>query len=181
MGGVISATTIASVMSGCQRDISIDWIPQFFSPDQAKIVNAMVETILPTTELPGAKEAGVGSYIDLTVKNHLDSNRKAVFIKGLNTFISDCRAEYGKRFDGLSHENQYQLLERLDKESHAIMDNKPSDPNTPTDKVDWSERPFFRNFKELTLAGYFSSEVVAKQFFKYEQIPGGFEGCASGT
>ena len=121
----------------------------------------MAETILPTTELPGAKETGVESYLDLTVKNHLNSKRKAVFIKGMNTFNSDSQVEYGKRFDRLSPENQNLLLERLDKESHTIMDDKPSDPNTPTNKVDWSERPFFRYFKDLTLAGYFSSEIVA--------------------
>lgn len=37
--------------------------------------------------------------------------------------------------------------------------------------------PFMRRMKELTLVGYYTSEVGATQELRHEPVPGRFDGC----
>jgi hypothetical protein len=39
------------------------------------------------------------------------------------------------------------------------------------------EKTFFQEFKELTLVGYFTSQIGAEEELRYEQYPGPYQGC----
>jgi hypothetical protein len=39
------------------------------------------------------------------------------------------------------------------------------------------KRPFVLMMKELTLLGFFTSQVGATQVLQYEAVPGGFQAC----
>lgn len=177
LGGALTAGTIASIMTGCERQVGIDWTPEFFTEDQAKTISAMAETVFPKTETPGAADAGVGSYIDLTLKNHWAEDRRKVFLNGLDDFMSTVKTEYKKSFDRLSPSQQNLILTQTEKASKEIMDNRIEPKNLPRTAIDWQGKPFFRQFKELACAGYFSSEAVAKNYFTYNPIPGDYTGC----
>ena len=36
---------------------------------------------------------------------------------------------------------------------------------------------FYRQFKELAITGYFTSEPIGKQLLTYDPVPGAFHGC----
>jgi hypothetical protein len=38
-------------------------------------------------------------------------------------------------------------------------------------------QPFFHTMKELTLLGYYTSQIGATQELKYAPVPGRFDGC----
>ena len=40
-----------------------------------------------------------------------------------------------------------------------------------------NDKPFFQRMKELTVTGYFTSEIGATKALEYLPIPGKFEGC----
>ena len=62
---------------------------------------------------------------------------------------------------------QHALLVDLDKEAKEYQKTKkPEDPNH-----------YFRMIKELTLMGFFTSEVGATKALRYVAVPGKYEGC----
>ena len=64
-------------------------------------------------------------------------------------------------------EHRHDLLVELDSEAKTYQKNKkPEEPNH-----------YFRMMKELTLTGYFTSEVSATKALRYVAVPGKYEGC----
>ena len=63
------------------------------------------------------------------------------------------------------------LLEQLDREAKAYMDTRAR--GAPTH--------YFRQMKELTLLGYFTSEIGCSQAMRYRETPGRFDPCVPYT
>ena len=64
----------------------------------------------------------------------------------------------------------------------------PLPPEVESDTIQWihgdprrprraTAPPFFRTMKELTIVGYYTSEVGATQELRHEAVPGRYEGC----
>jgi hypothetical protein len=118
-----------------------------FSDDEIALLDEIAETILPATSTPGAKAAKVGAF--MTVIN--EAAKKA----------------HDKSFMKSSPQERHALLLNIDKEQKEYMKNKKEDePNH-----------YFRMMKELTLLGYFTSEIGSKQARRYVPVPGKYEGC----
>jgi hypothetical protein len=64
------------------------------------------------------------------------------------------------------------LLERLDREAIEYMGRPGSEGRPPH---------YFRMLKELTLLGYFTSEIGCTQAQRYVETPGRFEPCVTYT
>ena len=60
------------------------------------------------------------------------------------------------------------LVEELDAEQHSYMATREEDAPTH----------FFRMLKELTLLGYFTSEIGYTQAMRYAETPGRYDPCA---
>jgi hypothetical protein len=56
----------------------------------------------------------------------------------------------------------------------AAAEKKLADNDVPAGE---RKRPFVLMMKELTLLGFFSSQVGATQVLQYEAVPGGFQAC----
>ena len=65
-------------------------------------------------------------------------------------------------------EKRLALLERLDREQHEYMDSR----------ADGGPTHYFRMLKELTLLGYFTSEIGYTQAMRYAETPGRYDPCA---
>ncbi len=90
------------------------------TPEQAKEIEALCSGIIPSDELPGAREAGVVYFIDRALKT-FDADAKPIYEKGL--------ADLGKmtsgmfpgvtRFSGATTDQQEKLLAVLYEESQS--------------------------------------------------------------
>lgn len=160
MGGTLMAGTMASVMSGCAADPSPSWTPSLFDKDQYAIVSRVVDMIIPKTDVPGALDALVDRFIDENVKNMFADDEKKQFIEGLAKFNKLSQASYKKDFLSLDQAQQTEILQALADES-----KKTDGPH------------IFGVMKEMTVAGFFTSEVGAKQALKYDPIPTAYHGC----
>ena len=131
------------------------------------LLDEIAETILPETETPGAKEAGVGPFMALMVADAYSPDEQKIFREGMATLERECEAANGKGFLASTPSERLSLLEKLDREQHSYM--KSRDDGQPVH--------YFRMMKELALLGYFTSEIGYKKAMRYVETPGRFEPC----
>ena len=70
---------------------SANW--RVFTSEEADLMDAIVEQIIPTDEWMGAKDAGVTNYIDKQLASHL-SRFKETYKKGLKAIRLTCKEVY---------------------------------------------------------------------------------------
>jgi len=162
-GGALSAPIAAGILQGCQADSSSDWMPSVLTEDQVSLVAEICETIIPATDTPGAKDALVHRYVDIMLKDIFEEKDKNRFLTKLDEFAQDAQTQYGKSFVKCESEQRIEHLKSYEK---AARNN--------TNPVD---TPFFTTMKQLTLSGFFTSEVGATQVLRYVAVPGRYEGC----
>lgn len=165
LGGAVSAPTIAGLLSGCQPRASYG--PQTLSDDQDALVTAIAEHIIPATDTPGARAAQVNQFIDLMLTDNYPEDARSRFLAGLEDVDERCRQAYGGAFLRCSPDEQRAVLTELDEQ--AFGQNAAFDPANPA---------FFRMMKELTLVGYYTSEIGASQELQINLTPGRYDGCA---
>jgi hypothetical protein len=141
--------------------------PAAFSASEIALLDEIADTILPPTGTPGAKAAGVGPFMAVMVRDAYDPTEQGIFRKGLATLERECRTQHGTGFMTATPEQRRTLLERLDREQHDYM-QKPGAAGNPH---------YFRMMKELTLLGYFTSEIGYTQAMRYTETPGRFDPC----
>ena len=174
MGGAISAPAVLGILSGCSPKPGASWQPLFLSKEEGAIVEAVADLIIPRTDTPGAREVGVPAFIDVILKDVYPSEDQARFVSGLKDFDAEAQRAHGKAFLELKPEQQLSFLQQqhdaaiaAEKEQSAARDVPPSQ----------RQRPFVLMMKELTLLGFFTSQVGATQVLQYEAVPGGFKPC----
>jgi hypothetical protein len=133
---------------------------------QQAYLDEVGDTILPTTKTPGAKAARVGSFMAVMVRDCYKPADQEIFTKGLGQLEEASQKLNGKGFMESTPAQRNALLTALDTEQKNYAKTKtPEQPNH-----------YFRMIKELTLLGYFSSEVGATQALRYLPVPGKYDG-----
>lgn len=166
MGGVVSAPAVLGVLKGCTARPDINWTPEFLTRDQASLVTEVAEIIIPATDTPGAKDVGVPAFIDSILKDVYTEADQQRFLDGLKAFNDRSKAEMGDDFLDLSAEEKQRFVHEV--HNAAIEADRSSSP---------PPRPFILMMKELTMLGFFTSEVGATQVLQYEPVPGSYKGC----
>ena len=167
MGGMLTASTITAILKGCKAEPALSWNPELFSEDQARVITRLTDIIIPKTNTPGAAETGVPYFIEQVVKDCYDQEEQKRFLDGLNEFMAGSEKAYGKSFLKLSEDKQ---------EEYTVAVHRQA-VEAEQAKVEGYKRPFILKCKELTMAGYFTSEPGATQVLQYEPVPGSYEGC----
>lgn len=163
MGGTVIGANL--LLEGCTRTAT-PTVEGLFDPSMMDYIGDIAETILPETSSPGAKEAGVGEFIPVMVKDCYTAEDQEVFVKGLSEIDERASKEYGRKFQELDAGERTALLNTIDREAKEYHSSKkPDEPNH-----------YFHLFKQLTLLGFFSSELGATKALRYVQIPGRYDG-----
>ena len=131
------------------------WTPRALSAEQARLVEVVAEHIVPTTDTPGARAAGVPQFIDRALAEYYLPADAARIRAGLDRLDADAKAAHGAPFLALSGPDQVAQLARYDAE----------------------RAPFFTALKDLTLTGYFQSKPGATLALRYDPVPGDYKGC----
>lgn len=138
-----------------------------FTPDDIAYLDEIAETIIPTTNTPGAKAAKVGAFMTVMVKDCYEEKDQKIFREGMNKLNDASKKKFDKIFIELTPGQRHELLVEVDKEAKDYAKNKKKDDPSH----------YFRMMKELTLLGYFTSEIGATQALRYVESPGKYEGC----
>ncbi len=162
-GTVIGAEAF---LSGCKTATKYGASLNFTSDDTAYL-NEIAETILPATNTPGAKEAKVGEFMAVYVKDCYEEKDQKIFMEGMAKLDEACNTKNGKSFMECTPEQRHEFLVALDKEAKDYQKSKKEDDPTH----------YFSLIKQLTLMGFFTSEPGATKALRYVAIPGRYEGC----
>ena len=126
------------------------------------------ETILPETPgSPGAKAAKIGEFMKVMVTDCYIASDQTVFLEGIIKLNDVAREMMSNDFMSLNAEEKTRFLEEVDKEANEFESSRERD--TP--------KHYFTMMKELTLWGFFSSEVGATKALRYVETPGKWEAC----
>ena len=141
------------------------WTPVWIRRPRAAMLEALVDTVMPATDTPGARQAHVHVFVDRALRDCYTPEEQKVFLTGLEALAAQCRKRHRRAFEACTPQERLALLAPLDKASY--------DPDTGP------RGSFIRILKDLTLVGYFTSKIGATQVLAYEAVPGGFRGCES--
>lgn len=137
-----------------------------FSANDEEILAEFADIIIPTTaSSPGAKAAGVGAFIPMMVSDCYPAEMQKMFADGMKDMQAKCFKNFNKDFMTMSIEERQKLMVIL-KEETIAADKAPS---------------FFLIARDLTILGYFSSEIGCTQAREYLPVPGRYDGSAEYT
>jgi len=155
-----------------------------FTADEIALLDEIGDTIIPTTNVPGAKAVGIGAFIAMMVTDCYYPNERAAFHQGLSGMPEAYEAKYHEKFLTGTSENRTAFLNRLDQEQQAytakqkgrkkfIRENAAAEESSETT----GEIPhYFRMMKELTILGYFTSKIGSVDVLGWVEVPGRFDG-----
>ncbi|MFB3920705.1 MAG: gluconate 2-dehydrogenase subunit 3 family protein [Terriglobia bacterium] len=125
----------------------------FFSPDQKATIAALADLIIPADEIsPGAKAAGVDTFIDFLIANSPREDQQA-WVDGLRALDEACRARYGNDFRSLPADRQEDLL--------AEIAGEEVSPRTDSGR-------FFVRVKHAVAEGFYTSKIGLQDDLKYQ-------------
>jgi len=166
LGGTVAGASV--FLEGCQpADKKTTGSLTDFSPQDVAFLDEVADTILPTTSTPGAKAAGVGPFMTVMVRDCYDEGDQKTFREGFDKLNDASSKKFDKVFMEITPEQRHNLLVDLDKEQQDYTSHKK----------DGDPAHYFRLMKELTLLGYFTSEIGATKALRYVESPGRYEGC----
>lgn len=128
---------------------------------QAALVATLAEHIIPTTDTPGARAARVDAFIDALLADILTPAERERFLTSLAEVDARARAAAGAGFLEATADQQVAVLDALEREARL-----PGSADTA----------FFPWLKELTLVGYYTSEIGASQELRYVHVAGRYDG-----
>jgi hypothetical protein len=130
-----------------------------FTDDDRALLDEIGETILPATDIPGAKATGIGAFMAMMVSECYSDKEHAQFREGMGKVNDGCMARYNKTF----------------------LASEPSERTALLDAIYADERKsgkayYFTMMRDLTLLGYFSSEIGCTKAVRYVEVPGAYHG-----
>ena len=170
---------------------TLTWTPKALTPVQARTLDVACELIIPKTDTPGAREAGVPAFVDRAVGTYCAPAEAKAIRAGLDRMEADARKDHGAAFTALKPEQQTALLAKYEAEARAPrpgaaatavasvgrgesetgLSNRPAKPAAPV------ITPFFPALKDLVTVGYFTSKLGATKAVRYDPVPGAYRGC----
>jgi hypothetical protein len=129
--------------------------------EQGKLLEALTETLIPTTDTPGAKEISAHLFVWKMLDDCATPNDQAKFMKGMRQFDATSKDIEGKSFAALEPARREALLQ-------AVTSKK-----SPDSELNF----FYSTTKRLTILAYSSSQYFLTRVQVYELVPGRWHGC----
>lgn len=152
----------------------------FFTAEELALLDEVGETILPETPgVPGAKAANIGEFMQTIVADCYSEEEQKIFRAGMKDLEAKAQATYQGSFMSLATEERLELLNTLNAEAIAYAENLPEEElieRALDSRLDRLPPHYFEMMRQLTIWGYFSSEVGATQALRYLEVPGKYDG-----
>ncbi len=165
LGGTISAPAALAILQGCARqepgEIEVRWVAQFLEGSEVDVVTAIADIMIPKTDTSGALDAGVPLFIDTALGALYPKAEQDRFKAGLAEFVAPVKPAEKPFLERDRAEQESSV--KLAIEVALAAEHKP--------------KPFILMIRELTLLGYFSSQVGITENMEYVPVPTAFHGC----
>ena len=132
------------------------YTPKALNADEFETLAQLVDLIIPRTETPGARDAGV--HISLDRQAAVNRRLREDFRKGLSDLDKDAQKEHKQPFRRLTESQQVAILTPISKEAgvfwRAVKDNAIdayySSEEGLTQELQWNANTFVADFKGCT-------------------------------
>ena len=171
--------TGVALSPSCQRalesgaDLSASPVAGSLSEDQLEAIAVLSELIIPETETPGAIAAGVPAFVHQIVVDWYTPAEQQIFLDGLADLNTIAELHWSASFLALSTEQQGRVLAELEPPSEGEPESMIRMPPGAA-----GDTPFYLKLKELTVLGYYTSELAARTELDYQPVPGRYDGDA---
>lgn len=172
LGAGLSGSLSQQVMAGALPVAKAS--KRVFDERTRKAVAVLAELIIPKTDTPGAIEAGAPAFIEMMVGDWFDDGERKIFFDGITALDAFCRQQYQKDFLACDEAQRTTALKDAEKAAGTYKSSAPAFDFTQ--KFVDRNTPFFTKLKELTVVGFFTSEVGAKQVLAYNPMPMRYDG-----
>ena len=135
--------------------------------DQEVLLAEIAETIIPATDIPGAKALNLHHFILKMVDDCQDKESQQRFISGLSMVEKTVKEKFDKPFDECSSEERKKFLVEIEQKNKNAKDGEKKE-DLPA---------FYSLTKRYSAQAFLSSEYVMTNVLKYNMVPGKFEGC----
>lgn len=165
MGAALSPGVLAAILSGCQAEPEPSG---FLSIPERNVLGSLAEAIIPTTDTPGAIDAGVPQYIEMMLQHFTPPEEVGVFRAQLHWVSSWLSGQDARMLGDVNEEKRNAFLGALDDQAFRAGTSHEAPPGEPA---------LFAILKPLTVAGYYTSEIGATQelhpmpFAPYKDLP----------
>lgn len=165
MGAALTPGVLAAILSGCEAEPQSTGLLATHDQD---ILGSLTDAIIPRTDTPGARDAGVPQYIEMMLDNFTPSDQVEIFRSQLDWISSWLAGQDAQKLEDVVDEKRNALLVALDDQAFGAGTSNGLPPGEPA---------LFAILKPLTVAGYYTSEIGATQelhqtpFGSYEDVP----------
>lgn len=153
------------ILTGCNTN-SKPLNNDVFTADEISLLDEIGESILPTTDTPGAKSINIGQFIHKIVKECYTKAQKEIIKNGLDSIQKEFEQKYKVSFIKADVGQRTEYLNALNDEMISYRKGKKAD----------DPEHYFLMMKQLTILGYFTSETGASQALNYIAVPGRYDG-----
>jgi hypothetical protein len=108
----------------------------------------------------------VPAFIDLMLKDVYPQDDQARFVSGLTAFAEAADSDYGRRFVRLDEKERVAHVRKFHDAAIAATRSSPTE-----------NMPFILMAKELTMIGFFTSEIGATRVLQHIPVPGALREC----
>lgn len=177
-GWAISAPVASALLSGCKRDEAVAageavYEPGFFNEEEYRFITKLSDTMIPTTDTPGAVDVGVPEIIDKMVGQVYDEEARTNFRDGLKELMRRMDAdETSGPFSDMDSEQSLVYLQ--DQDLHY------KNPDTSWDtvpEVEGNARNVYFDLKSQIVGSWFNSEPIGTKVLAYLPVPGEYIPC----
>jgi len=189
-GYTMTGAGFMAFLSGCKSDgsmakVASEWAPSFLSSSEAKLVDGILEELLPKTEkTPGARELNLVQVVDNVVNKLFKQPDQEDYKEGLSALAARFKNEQNIELDNIEKKHISVFMEKYFGTSNSQEQQKFNElrwKDKSEISADELEDFHFANvlhtLREQGIETYFSHEKIATEYLSYDPVPGVFNGC----
>ena len=165
MGYAVATPAVLSILQSCKQEVSLTWVPEFFSLDEAKMIEGFADLIIPKTDTPGAKELNVAKFIDMYINEVMDIDEGKQVKSDATTTLNELGGA------DVSAEKYDALLAKYLKASQTEREGFNEEENSVSN--------FVHRLRGIAVWGFKTSEEIGENVMAYDPVPGAYKGCES--
>jgi hypothetical protein len=129
------------------------------STEQEKVLGEIAETVIPGGTTPGAKDTYAHLFVLRMIDDCYEEKNQKIFLSGLNDTQHLAAKKFGASFLKCNIQQRNEII--------GLLETKNASGNAVE---------FYAMMKALTIQGYLTSRPVLGDIFKYELVPGRYNG-----
>lgn len=131
-----------------------------FGSTEEHLLQMVVDTLIPVTDTPGAKELKVDQFVLLMVNDCHSEQDQIAFYSGLHNLDAFTEKGFGQSFASCDIDTRIEALNSVNKKSYASPELQA----------------FIQIAKSRTIQGYLESKYVMTEVLPHKMIPDPYDG-----